>query len=465
MLTDKTIGTKPGAVMGISPEKVDEIALKVLKRDVPKFLLPMNVIHIDGELELRYELSGNRFSYFNEKMVKRDYITLLKNMLLPYKMCADWFLDYHNLYLNRHYMMYNKNNYDIKYVYIPTRELVQTDEDTNKFFQNFVINIEVTDDNTYPMKLLRILMSENASPVQLLEVISEQNDIPAPAAEETVRPVIQTASILNQGTETIPELVPQSASVQTPEMSPAASRPGVGSEFGKVEVGGDIMGNLFGDNISEEKPVKNKKAPKTPKAPKQPKESGLFGGLFGGKKTDKKTDKKADSVQDLSGLMGQQSSQEQQPTFAQTPVMTTPVSQRGYAPVSSYLGDDRTEIFEEDYAYTSDNMVRLQLEDAAGFQLPALIEIDMSKGYATVGRLDKTGKGQCDYNFNASMSFISRNHFRLEKVNEQIQIIDLNSANGTFVNGTQIVSNIPYNLSKGDLIMFSSKRRVTYKML
>ena len=89
----------------------------------------------------------------------------------------------------------------------------------------------------------------------------------------------------------------------------------------------------------------------------------------------------------------------------------------------------------------------------------------MTKGFATVGRYDKAGKGVCDYNFSSSISFISRSHFRLEKENNQIQIIDLNSSNGTFVNGTKIVSNIPHNISKGDLIMFSLKKRITYKLL
>ena len=39
MLTDKTIGNKPGAVMEVSPSNVDEIALKVLKRDLTQLIL------------------------------------------------------------------------------------------------------------------------------------------------------------------------------------------------------------------------------------------------------------------------------------------------------------------------------------------------------------------------------------------------------------------------------------------
>ena len=118
-------------------------------------------------------------------------------------------------------------------------------------------------------------------------------------------------------------------------------------------------------------------------------------------------------------------------------------------------------VFED--MYINDNVVRFQLENSSGYQLPGLIEIDMSKGYATIGRYDKAGRGQSDFNFDASMSFISKTHLRLEKLNDSIQVIDMNSGNGTYVNGTKIVPNIPYTISKGDFICFSSK--VTYKIL
>lgn len=512
MLTDKAIGNKPGAVMSINPENADDIALRVLKRDLPDFLLPMTVINIDGEYELRFELTGNRFSYFNEKMMKKDYITLLKNLLLPYKLCADWFLDYHNLCLDKQHMMYDRNNYGVKYVYIPTKEMLHTDEEISKFFQNFVVNIEVTDDTSYPMKLLRILMSGAATPLQLLDVIAEEdNSTEEKAAPQTATPT--AADMINQGMETVGKFVDNSVkwaeNVAKPEIQgkmeevankagkqgfgflkgnkkaepapetvispvtpvtpaptgiktdiPAPSRPG--AEFGKVEVGGDIMGNLFGDNPVEEKSGKNKKE-KPKKEPKEAKEGGLFGGIFGGKKADKK-----DEAIDISSLMGgSQSGQIQQPV-ANTPVMPTPRVQTpppapvNYTPAAAYAGDDVTMVF-DDNVYVNDNVVRFQLDNGSGYQLPSMIEIDMSKGFATVGRFDKTGRGQCDFNFDASMSFVSRTHLRLEKTNDVVQIIDLNSANGTFVNGTQIVPNIPYTISKGDLIRFSSK--ITYKML
>lgn len=500
MLTDKAIGNKPGAVMSISPENADDIALKVLKRDLPEFLLPMTVINIDGEYELRFELMGNRFSYFNEKMVKKDYITLLKNLLLPYKLCVDWFLDYHNLCLDKQYMMYDKRNYKMKYAYIPMRGMLHTDEEISKFFQNFVVNIEVTDDTSYPMKLLRILMSEAATPLQLLDVIAEEDN----SVEELVVPqpvTSTTADMINQGIETVGKFVDNSvkwaenvvkpeiqekteevaskaekhgfsffknnkktepvtvSSAITPSESefktetPIPSRPG--AEFGKVEVGGEIMGNLFGDNQAEEKLKKEKN--KKEKTKKESKEGSLFGGIFGGKKTNKSENE----TPDLSELMEQKSIKQHQPEYVKTTVISQVQMQ---PPVSSYIEEDCTEIFDEDEINANDNVVKLMLEDSAGFQLPSFIEINMSKGYATVGRLDKAGRKHCDYNFDASMSFISRTHLRLEKVNNQIQVIDLNSSNGTFINGTQIVANIPYPISKGDLLMFS-KKRITYKML
>ena len=556
MLTDKTIGNKPGAVMLLSPENTDDVVLKVLKREMPEFLLPITVINVDGEYEVRYELTGNRFSYFNDRMIKKDYIALLKNLLMPYKICSDWFLNYHNIYLNKHYMMYNKNDYSIQFAYIPIKELLHTDDEINKFFQNIVINIEVIDDTSYPMKLLRILMSDSAGPLHLLDIITEdenkteENMVPNPILQNTVNIANQEVEMLhqpvndsarwmentvknenkskgkevnkaekqgfgfkknNKKADPAPNMITPPL-METKAETSAPARPG--AEFGKMEVGGEIMGNLFGDIPEKEKAPKakkekkEKKSAKPAKPEKQPKEKGLLGGIFNGKKTDQNENDILSTPEPMiqQGAFMPRSndinpmgmSQMQSPMMnpmgipqMQSPVMNpmgmpqmqspmmNPMSmpqmqppmmnqmadgQNEFFSISAYRRSDRTEIFEDD-VYVKDDTLKLQLENSAGFNLPNIIEINLNKGYATIGRLDNSGVGQCDYNFDTSMSFISRTHLRIEKENYQIKIIDLNSSNGTFLNGTKIVPNISYPIVQGDSIMFSSKRRVTYKVL
>ena len=93
-----------------------------------------------------------------------------------------------------------------------------------------------------------------------------------------------------------------------------------------------------------------------------------------------------------------------------------------------------------------------------------MIELDLSRGSATVGRVDKSGHNQSDYNFDASLSFISRRHFRVEKEGDEWFIIDLGSANGTFLNGEALAPNMPYPLHPGDRVMLSKKNRLVYRV-
>lgn len=50
---------------------------------------------------------------------------------------------------------------------------------------------------------------------------------------------------------------------------------------------------------------------------------------------------------------------------------------------------------------------------------------------------------------------ISRIHSRFEKKGDDIYLVDLNSLNGTFINGDRLAGNQPYKISKGDKISFA----------
>ena len=109
-------------------------------------------------------------------------------------------------------------------------------------------------------------------------------------------------------------------------------------------------------------------------------------------------------------------------------------------------------------------MRRLRLVDGAGYDCPKLVEIDLHQGFATVGRRDKNNQAQSDYSFDASLSFISRRHFRVEREGDHWVIIDLGSGNGTFINGKALIPNIRHPLFSGDTVMISAKRRLTYQV-
>ncbi|MEW6286745.1 MAG: FHA domain-containing protein [Chloroflexota bacterium] len=51
---------------------------------------------------------------------------------------------------------------------------------------------------------------------------------------------------------------------------------------------------------------------------------------------------------------------------------------------------------------------------------------------------------------------ISRRHAMIQRKNDQFLLYDLNSRNGTFVNGKRISSQSPYVLKPGDVVEFGS---------
>ena len=66
------------------------------------------------------------------------------------------------------------------------------------------------------------------------------------------------------------------------------------------------------------------------------------------------------------------------------------------------------------------------------------------------------GKHKSFMDYNLAEETISRFHAKIEKRNENVVLIDLNSTNGTFVNGRQLVPEEPEILADGDDVSFSN---------
>ena len=159
-------------------------------------------------------------------------------------------------------------------------------------------------------------------------------------------------------------------------------------------------------------------------------------------------------------MMPQQGQQrlQGQPPFGQPPFPQQQFPQQ--MPGSNYQPSDSTDIDEETVQDSS--VLRLRLIENVMLNCPKYIEIPLTGGSATVGRFDKSGQPRSDYNFDASLSFVSHMHFRVERNDNAWTIIDLNSSNGTFVNNQKLVPNVKYPLAVGDTVMISAKYRMTY---
>ena len=64
--------------------------------------------------------------------------------------------------------------------------------------------------------------------------------------------------------------------------------------------------------------------------------------------------------------------------------------------------------------------------------------------------------GSADLAFD--MDFVSRRHLSVCKENNSIQLVDLNSANGTYINNKKIDPNVPYSYKKGDIVYLGNKK-------
>jgi len=507
MLTDVVIANKNYTKLSVSEDQtIDQIALKVIKQDCPDFLLPIKTMEIDGEQEIRYEQQdGVRLCYSARKMYKKDFIAMLKNMLIPFKICNDWFLDYHNILLDEKYVLLGKKDNSVKYIYIPVAEYAQTDEAIEDFFSTIVLEADILDDSRYAVDLLRILKNSNSNLMTVLDYLSkgsqESQGDQAEAGQrgqnasggsgfgrdmsqagglqsgyrEEIHKTDETGQKAGNawGMNRLPkEQEQEKQAAETKQKSEAVeakrssggARPGQSSEFGKQDIEGKLLGNLFGDEDEGEEEKKSAKSSRHQKEKGKEKEkekekSAKSGGFFDKWKGKGKTEEVRQDVnagkQNAAG--GQRASK------ASTGHSEESFGQRGQAAFTGYMQEDLTDIAVGTDSQ-DDGFLRLRLVDSAGFECPRTVEIDMSRGYATVGRLDKNGQAQSDYCFDSALSFISRRHFRVEKCGDHWEIIDIGSGNGTYVNGERLVANIGRPLFSGDTIRFSGKITLAYQV-
>ena len=128
MLKEEIIANKGYAVFCVKEDdQTDDIAVRVLKQDCPDFLLPFKTMSIDGNMEFRYELSdGVRMSYQLPRMSRKELTRQMVSLLLPFKNCGDWLLDYHCLLLDPQYIFLNAKDQTVRYVYLPVRSCRMT---------------------------------------------------------------------------------------------------------------------------------------------------------------------------------------------------------------------------------------------------------------------------------------------------------------------------------------------------
>lgn len=491
MFNDLVVANKSITEMEVgSTEMIDDIALNVLMQDCPDFALPVRKFEIDNIVKLRYELvSGIRLSYCPAQMKKMEFIKLLSGLLNPFKLCMDWFLDYHNLYLDKNYIFTSRDFSSVKYIYIPVGSHANSEAEIKAFFSDVILWAELVDDPGYTMNLLRLIRNPNSNLLSLLEYIKQgqQNETHKhnSLSEKEQRPkesisLSQMERKLEAQAEKKNAVIEQfvkgkKESIPVPERK--IVEPKVvesikeDEQFGMDSAMNNILAGL-GSELEEKKEKKKKKEKNVReksvknKSVKEKKQGGLLSGFLGG-------GKKEDFVNVIDPLKKSINA----PKSNSNSVPNNSYAQKNMKEVATELpnaehfsnmiqnngGMDDCTVIEEGHMDDPNNLFLSLTEGAIGYECPQLIKLNLAEGFVTLGRRDKNGMAQTTYGFDSSLSFISRMHFRIEKTSDGYSIIDTDSKGGTFLNGQRLMANIAYPMNVGDVITITS-RHLSYRV-
>ncbi|MDE6926104.1 MAG: FHA domain-containing protein [Acetatifactor sp.] len=479
-------------------ERPDEIAVKVIRKDCPEFLIPFRIVSVNEETVLKYKLINTvALEYAEMTLPKALFVQLYLNLLEPFVKGRDWFLDYHNFCVDTRYVYVDKHTYQVFYLYVPVPSYRSEDREILEFFKNVFMRIMISDDKDFQVRLFRFFGDGHITLAGLYRLMLEEKGAAAssqatflqPASQQPVnqqpayrQPVSQQPAY-QQSVSQQPAFQ-QPASRQTPfsqsvmpveekkkdsddgrkkdkkQMSYKASEPeqernlGYGADNSEDEVVQALFGNKKG---KKEKPsAESKRAEKEPgRKTKEEKGHGGLGSLFGGRK--KQTVPPSQTPEHGVAAGGQ-------PAYAgvrQTASTDYAPGAADYASVYGGNGSDETEVFSDEAA-----AVQTPWMELIDFSQPGAlqrIDLNFTKPYITIGRMSSDEK-RPDVAFPGEFKRIGRQHARIERRGDAFFVIDLGSANHTMVNGQVMVPNQPYQLQDGMELAFTVSKPVRYRV-
>lgn len=493
----------------MSQERLDDIAIKVIKNDTPDFLMPIRMLKVNGSVELRYTI-GNQTALKYKDLVfnKVQFLQFYRSLLYPFLEGNDWMLDYHCYCIDSNYVFIDKNGRDVLYMYIPVDSFRNTDDEILNYFKEVVNRVTVEDDSSFLLKLYQSFSRGNVTLKELYQMVEQELRIGGPA-----RTMSAPAARVQSAAPSMPkQMVTQPSIENNPSASPASlpnpaqqvhqqSQPSQNTAE-PVSVGKSVLGILGGKS----------------EAPAQEKKGGLFGGLgkkhskepeleaFSGalsapaidtseqdevmkalfgtteKKTKKKEKekpvaKKKEKEKTGGGLFGGK----KKPVASSTPIQ--PVSQQESENAASIRPSAMQTPIQQvvpNYEYTqvdADSDVTqiegLMIENSSQYLasmnagmsgIPERIELNFSKDRITIGRQSSDVR-QPDIVFSSDYKRVGRMHACIQRENDQYYVVDLGSANATVLNGEILVPNQPYLLKNNDVVGFVAAQPIKYRVV
>ncbi|QOR33659.1 FHA domain-containing protein [Clostridium sp. 'deep sea'] len=391
-------------------DNVDFIALKTLVNDCPKQLIPLTYYELNNKIIIEYDcLNLLDFKYLSKKLALDVYITILKDLILFSHECADWFLNNNLINYNVNYIFYSKEDVQLKYIYVPIKKAEEQVDSLKDLITHFIKDFRVENGEKLQYELLRKIIEPSFIIDDISEIISNfyqekhnstlnEETILKPAKKEI--PSTQQNIIIDVAKQEDELVITQNNTINTDNLF-------------------EVLKNNTGEDITNKKvKAKHKK--------------GFFKSLFHISKN-KKVKKQEINV-------GQE--QIEINNFKNTMIETE----------QFINNNNKTVIINQDHNSTK---YFLKLEGFHENNVPYEINISTANAF-TIGREDNQSIAS-GYLFSSDIKSISRIHAQFELINKQLQIVDLQSANGTYVNNVKITANIPHKINKDDIIKFSNK--------
>ncbi len=439
------------------PCKQDKIAVRVIKENCPKFLLPFGITEINDEVTLKYKVpNAVSLKYMGGSFTKQMFLDFYEGILEPFMRGYDWFLDYHYICLVPDYIYVDKQTIRSSFLYIPEQSYRNTDEEIINFLKNALNKVMVTDDNAFLVQLYQYFNSGTVVISDLDHMIkAEKNkaalqlEAQSAAVKEVPRQTPQPAVNMDSRSAIQTQEPPSGAAADLQKSTPQSKA----SESSD----NDMMNALFGTPPKKkEKPQKEKKQHNKPN--KQDKtDKGLFGGSLFGKKKAKSA---VEAVQPMNQTPRQAVLPISQMQPANTDAFHTSASSP-VAPVFPLQAEESSITMISSVPYQTEKHLDLIESQKAG--AIAQISLDFPNDFITIGR-ESTDAIQPDIRFDKSFMQISRMHLRIERRGDCYYAIDLGSGNHTLIDGQMMVPNTPYQLNAGAVLSIAANMPVKYRV-
>lgn len=471
-------------------EQVDEIALKVIRNDKPEFLLPMRTIMINNTTELRYTM-GNQIAlaYSNLMLRKDQFLNLYQGLLVPFVRGNDWMLDYHHFCIDLGHVFIDKNGKDVYFLYIPTSEGRNTDDEIIEFFRTVLNKVTVTDDTACLLKLYQSFSRGNITLSELYNIVSKemaggvQPIEAAPKLGSVPKPEPRTNPVNADPVQTLPPVQVSSVAEKKEEV-PQKQNPNdnfIMSVFNGSEPKKKSKGGLFGGKHHKE-PEQAEPFVMPSQSIENASDDEVMNALFGSSKKNEKKNKKKGFAKKGEDVPVQRLVTAPLPGANPQSVQSTPMqpvkpfSQKvepavaPEAPVQQPMSYDYTNIeTETDVTEIEGSQERLmdphlELVNMGLPGIPAMISLQFAKEQIMIGR-QSNDNVQPDIRFSSEYKKIGRMHACIRKEAAGYYLVDLGSANGTTLNGQVLVPNQPYLLHSQDVIGFVAIDPIQYKVI